>query len=42
LIAQKQLLEQTNLNAESSYLYLIQALGGGFNSPSEKANSTTK
>jgi NodT family efflux transporter outer membrane factor (OMF) lipoprotein len=33
LISQKQLLEQTNLNAESSYLYLIQALGGGFSSP---------
>jgi len=33
LISQKQLLEQTNLNAESSYLFLIQALGGGFNSP---------
>ncbi len=40
LIAQKQLLEQTNLNAESSYLYLIQALGGGFNSSS--INYTTK
>ncbi len=33
LISQKQLLEQTNLNAESSYLFLIQALGGGFTSP---------
>lgn len=42
VIAQKQLLEQTNLNAESSYLYLIQALGGGFHSPSEKLTQTTK
>ncbi len=42
LISQKQLLEQTMLNAESSYLYLIQALGGGFNSPQQELNPITK
>jgi outer membrane protein TolC len=42
LIAQKQLLEQTNLNAESSYLFLIQALGGGFTSPIQELTSITK
>lgn len=42
LISQKQLLEQTILNAESSYLYLIQALGGGFNSPQQELNPITK
>jgi len=42
LIAQKQLLEQTNLNAESSYLFLIQALGGGFTSPIQELKSITK